>query len=133
MTIMTRRQLYDLIWSKPMRDAAAEIAISDVGLKKVCVRHRVPVPPQGYWNKVHAGQTPAKAIFRDVTDSRSMTAGGVWAGATRPFQPTTSKPGRTFSHCRHVRHHRRARARGHSESVVLPLLMNGNAVIGLSK
>ena len=29
-------------------DAAAEIGISDVGLKKVCDRHRVPVPPQGY-------------------------------------------------------------------------------------
>jgi hypothetical protein len=67
---MTRRQLYDLIWSKPMRDAAGEIGISDVGLKKVCVRHRVPVPPQGYWNKVHAGQRPSKAIFRDVDDAR---------------------------------------------------------------
>lgn len=70
MTTMTRRQLYDLIWSKPMRDAAAEIGISDVGLKKVCVRHRVPVPPQGYWNKVHAGQTPPKAIFREVENAR---------------------------------------------------------------
>jgi len=39
MTIMTRGQLYDLIWSKPMRDAAAEIDISDVGLKNVCVCH----------------------------------------------------------------------------------------------
>jgi hypothetical protein len=47
MTTLARKQLYDLIWSKPMRDAAAEIGISDVGLKKVCVRHRVPVPPQG--------------------------------------------------------------------------------------
>ena len=64
MTTMTRKQLYELIWCKPMRDAAAEIGISDVGLKKVCDRHRVPVPPQGYWNKVHAGQSPPKAIFR---------------------------------------------------------------------
>lgn len=70
MTIMTRRQLYDLIWSKPMREAAAEIGISDVGLKKVCVRHRVPVPPQGHWNKVHAGQKLPKAIFREVNDAR---------------------------------------------------------------
>jgi hypothetical protein len=69
MTTMTRRQLYDLIWSKPMRDAAADIGISDVGLKKVCIRHRVPVPPQGYWNKVHADQKPSKAIFREVDDA----------------------------------------------------------------
>jgi hypothetical protein len=80
MTIMTRRQLYDLIWSKPMRDAAAEIGISDVGLKKVCVRHRVPVPPQGYWNKVHSGQTPPKATFREVEGIES--AGFFNAGST---------------------------------------------------
>jgi hypothetical protein len=38
-----------------MRDAAATIPMSDVGLKKVCRRHGVPVPPRGYWNKVRAG------------------------------------------------------------------------------
>ena len=69
MTTMTRRQLYDLIWSKPMREAAAEVGISDVGLKKVCIRHRVPVPLQGYWNKIHAGQSPRKALFRDIDDA----------------------------------------------------------------
>jgi hypothetical protein len=53
-----------------MRDAAAEIGISDVGLKKVCIRHRIPVPPQGYWNKVHAGRAPSKALFREVNDPR---------------------------------------------------------------
>jgi hypothetical protein len=52
---MTRQELYDLVWSKPMRDAAAAIPMSDVGLKKACVRLNVPVPAQGYWNKVQAG------------------------------------------------------------------------------
>jgi hypothetical protein len=70
MATLTRRQLYDLIWSKPMRDAAQELGLSDVGLKKVCTRHRVPVPPQGYWNKVRAGQKPHKILFRDVEDLR---------------------------------------------------------------
>jgi hypothetical protein len=68
MTVMTRRQLYDLVWSKPMRMAAADLSVSDVGLKKVCVRHGVPVPPQGYWNKVHAGHTPPKVGFGHVDD-----------------------------------------------------------------
>lgn len=68
MTALTRRQLYELVWSKPMRAAAAEIGISNVGLKKVCVRHRVPVPPQGYWNKVHASQTPPRAALTDSDD-----------------------------------------------------------------
>jgi hypothetical protein len=38
-----------------MRDAAATIPMSDVGLKKACRRLGVPVPPRGYWNKVRAG------------------------------------------------------------------------------
>ena len=69
MSTTTRKQLYDLIWSKPMRDAAAEVGISDIGLKKVCIRHRVPVPPRDYWNKVHARQSPRKALFRDIDDA----------------------------------------------------------------
>ena len=31
---MTRQQLYELVWSTPMRDAARCVSISDVGLKK---------------------------------------------------------------------------------------------------
>jgi hypothetical protein len=52
---LTREELYELVWSKPMRDAAATIPMSDVGLKKTCRRHNVPVPPRGYWNKFRAG------------------------------------------------------------------------------
>jgi hypothetical protein len=36
MATMTRRELYDLVWSTPMRDAARQVGMSDVGLKKVC-------------------------------------------------------------------------------------------------
>lgn len=68
MTTMTRRELYDLIWSKPMRDAARQVGLSDVGLKKVCIRHRVPVPPQGYWNRIKAGHKPRVTTFREVDD-----------------------------------------------------------------
>lgn len=51
----TRSELYDLVWSKPLRTLAQELGISDVGLKKVCRRHGIPTPPQGYWNKKAAG------------------------------------------------------------------------------
>lgn len=55
LTDMSRRELYDLVWSKPMRVVAATIPMSDVGLKKFCSRRGIPVPPRGYWNKVRAG------------------------------------------------------------------------------
>ncbi len=66
--ILTRRALYDLVWSKPLRDVAADLGISDVGLAKVCARHRVPRPEQGYWNKIHAGKPAKRSVFVDVDD-----------------------------------------------------------------
>ena len=35
--ILTRRELYDLVWSNPTRDLASELGLSDVGLAEVCV------------------------------------------------------------------------------------------------
>lgn len=43
-------------WSAPMRDLAAQIGMSDVGLKKLLSSYDIAPPPQGYWNKVHAGK-----------------------------------------------------------------------------
>jgi len=56
MKTYTRQQLHDLVWSGPMRDAAKKLGLSDNGLRKHCVKAFVPLPPQGHWNKVHAGQ-----------------------------------------------------------------------------
>ena len=48
---MTLQQLYELVWSKPLRDAAATFPISHLALKKLCQRHRIPLPPLGHWLK----------------------------------------------------------------------------------
>ena len=39
-----------------MRDVAQKIGLSDNGLRKHCVKAFVLLPPQGRWNRVHAGQ-----------------------------------------------------------------------------
>lgn len=57
---LTREQLFDLIWSKPMTQVAAKLGISDVGLKKICRRHRIPAPFRGYWARVAAGHQPPR-------------------------------------------------------------------------
>ncbi len=66
--ILSRRELYDLVWSKPMRDVAADLGISDVGLSKVCERHRVPRPELGYWNKIKAGKKVKQTLFVETDD-----------------------------------------------------------------
>jgi hypothetical protein len=48
--------LITFAWSAPMRDLAAELDLSDVGLRKLLARCGVSPPPQGYWNKLRAGK-----------------------------------------------------------------------------
>ena len=54
---MTRQELYDLVWKEPMTHAAKSFGISDVALRKTCVRHGIPTPPAGYWAKLAHGKT----------------------------------------------------------------------------
>ncbi|MCW2410381.1 MULTISPECIES: hypothetical protein [unclassified Sphingobium] len=53
---VSRDALIAFAWSAPMRDLAAKVQLSDVGLKKLLRGHGVVTPPQGYWNKVAAGK-----------------------------------------------------------------------------
>lgn len=52
----TRRQLYELVWQRPLRDIARELGISDVALGKACRRYAIPLPGRGYWAKLASGQ-----------------------------------------------------------------------------
>jgi len=50
--IVTRQQLYELIWSTPMSQLAKKYALSDNGLRKLCVKYHIPIPKNGYWQKI---------------------------------------------------------------------------------
>ncbi|WP_151972678.1 hypothetical protein [Erythrobacter sp. EC-HK427] len=52
----TRREFYDLVWSKPMIHLAKEFGVSDVALHKICRKHNIPNPPLGWWAKKAAGK-----------------------------------------------------------------------------
>jgi hypothetical protein len=55
---LSREDLYELAWSKPMSELAKDFAISDVALAKRCKKLGIPVPGRGYWARLDAGQTP---------------------------------------------------------------------------
>jgi hypothetical protein len=57
---VTPDDLIGFAWSAPMRELAAQIGLSDVGLKKLLKSHGVSGPPQGHWNRVHAGRAVSK-------------------------------------------------------------------------
>jgi len=66
--ILTRTELYDLVWNKPMLQLSDELAISDRGLAKKCIRHKVPVPYRGYWAKIEAGKKVRKSPLPKNSD-----------------------------------------------------------------
>ncbi|WP_312795514.1 hypothetical protein [Tianweitania sp.] len=58
----SRKEFYELVWSKPMTQLSKEFLISDVALHKICKKNDIPNPPLGWWAKKAAGkpvvQTP---------------------------------------------------------------------------
>ena len=54
---LSRRTLYELVWTEPMHTLAPRYGISDVGLAKICRRFNVPRPGRGYWARRKSGQS----------------------------------------------------------------------------
>jgi hypothetical protein len=58
-----RRDLFDLVWSRPMTVLAAELDTNDYHLRSLCRRLGLPVPVGGHWMKAEAGKAPPKPPF----------------------------------------------------------------------
>ena len=59
---VTREQLFDEVWTDPVRTVAGKYGISDVGLAKVLRRHRIPVPGRGYWQILRWSNEPRVSV-----------------------------------------------------------------------
>lgn len=53
---ISRQELYNLVWSKPMTALAKEYNISDNGLRKICKKLNIPLPELGHWQKIQYGK-----------------------------------------------------------------------------
>ncbi|WP_298391534.1 hypothetical protein [Flavobacterium sp.] len=59
-TILTRQELYDLVWENPLSKLAKKYNLSDNGLRKVCKKLDVPLPKNGYWQKIQYNKKVSK-------------------------------------------------------------------------
>ena len=60
---LTRKELYELVWSKPFTTLAKEYNYSDNGLRKICKKHNIPTPNAGHWAKLRHGKpSPTKPL-----------------------------------------------------------------------
>jgi hypothetical protein len=91
---VSREELYEIVWSEPVSRVAPRFGLSGAGLRKLCLRHAVPVPPRGSWAKVAAGVTAERARLPAEAPARRRVAWGA-AGvlsvrASLPAAPVAS-------------------------------------------
>lgn len=59
-TILTRQELYDLVWDNPLSKLAKKYNLSDNGLRKVCKKLDIPLPKNGHWQKIQYNKKVSK-------------------------------------------------------------------------
>jgi hypothetical protein len=87
MEALTRKLLYELVWSEPISKIAPRYGLSDRGLGKLCARHDIPVPPRGYWAKKAAG----KRVTQEPLSPRAGDKANV-IPLDRPKTPPAAEP-----------------------------------------
>lgn len=58
--IFKRDELYEEVWSSPMTHLASKYGLSDNGLRKICRKLNIPMPPIGYWARLQYGKHDPK-------------------------------------------------------------------------
>lgn len=48
----SRKELYDLVWSKPVSQIIKEYSISNSTFKALCKDNNIPLPKNGHWQKI---------------------------------------------------------------------------------
>ena len=49
-----------MVWEEALSKLAPKLGLSDVGLRKICKRHNIPLPPQGYWARSPERRSPKR-------------------------------------------------------------------------
>ena len=58
--MVSRDELYQLVWSEPMTRIAEKFDVSGSYLTRICTLLNVPRPERGYWAKLAVGKAPAQ-------------------------------------------------------------------------
>lgn len=57
---LTRRKLYELVWSRPLKQIAKDYGFNAIRLAKACDDYEIARPPPGYWQKLEYGKSVAR-------------------------------------------------------------------------
>lgn len=98
---LTRRELYDRVWSTPVIRVAAELGITNFVLTNLCKQHRIPSPTSGHWSKIaHGKPVTQPALEGDVdaiVDIARARTPGYRAANPRRLKTSSTQPIATAS------------------------------------
>lgn len=73
-TSVTREELYEQVWTTPIKKLAASYGVSNTAIAKACRRMGVPTPPRGYWMKIAVGKKPRKGPLPSLQEGLESSA-----------------------------------------------------------
>ena len=86
--VITREDLYELVWSTPMIKVAEKFEVSGSYLARVCTELRVPRPERGYWAKLAVGKAPQRPALPEPLPGDPI----VWSRTDALPAPAVPKP-----------------------------------------
>ena len=86
--VITREELYELVWSTPMSKVAQKFDVSGSYLARVCTALRVPRPERGYWAKLAVGKAPKRPALPEPQQGDPV----VWSRTDEFPAPSVPKP-----------------------------------------
>ena len=114
--LISREELYELVWSTPMIKACEQFKVSGSYLARVCSALNVPRPERGYWAKLAFDKAPKRPLLPESRpgDQLSWQPGGELPQVPKPRPATAESPPPARSHRRVTGTHELIReARGH--------------------
>lgn len=79
---LSRAELHDLVWSKPMTEIARQFGVRDQHIARACDGADIARPRAGYWQKIEHGRpVPRVALSNDRFAAEDIIAidGAGWS------------------------------------------------------
>jgi len=98
--MVSREELYELVWSIPMIKVAEKFLVSGSYMARVCSVLNVPRPERGYWTKLEVGKAPDRPALPEALPGDQL----VWSQEGDPLAPrvravtATSAPAQPRAH-----------------------------------
>jgi len=70
--VVSREELYELVWSEPMTKVAERFNVSGSYMARICTLLSVPRPERGYWAKLAIGKAPAQTPLPEAQPGNQL-------------------------------------------------------------